>query len=91
MGNGLVFLSDESGGWLEGQSFVWGNGIAPVWANYAGIAGKTTPVGRYPPSGYGLYDMTGNALEWYMDENQEAFHAKSPKNNPIADSLILFV
>jgi formylglycine-generating enzyme required for sulfatase activity len=27
----------------------------------------TSPVGRYPPNGYGLVDMIGNVWEWTVD------------------------
>ncbi len=50
-------------GGLEGKLYPWGDEIDPSLANYDNREG-TTPVGSYPPSEYGLYDMAGNVWEW---------------------------
>jgi formylglycine-generating enzyme required for sulfatase activity len=39
----------------------------PVVSPRAGGAVGTSPVGTFPPNGYGLYDMTGNAWQWVAD------------------------
>jgi formylglycine-generating enzyme len=68
-------------GGLDGAVFVWGDEFAPKgrmmantwqgefpWQNllldrYEG----TSPVGRFPPNGYGLHDVAGNVWEWTSD------------------------
>lgn len=66
-------------GGLEQATYAWGDDLAPEgqqMANYWDVkqgrfpvmrAVGTSPVGTYPPNGYGLRDMTGNAWQWVAD------------------------
>ena len=50
------------------KTYPWGN--APptqLLANFGENVGGTSPVGRYPASELGLYDLAGNLSEWCQD------------------------
>jgi sulfatase modifying factor 1 len=85
-------------GGLEGKTFVWGNDFRPggkwmanTWQGkfpvkdtredgYAGIA----PVAKFPPNGYGLYDMAGNVWQWCSDWYRPDYYAQLAKAGVVA-------
>ena len=88
-------------GGLEGAVFAWGDEHFPggqamantwqgefPWQNLKvdGHEG-TSPVGSFPPNGYGLYDMTGNVWEWMCDlfDSAPAEEIESPCCAPASE------
>ena len=72
-------------GGLAGKKYPWGDTISAVDANYDKNVDGTAPVGQYAANGYGLYDMTGNVLEWCLDEYDDNFYFFSHNSrNPIS-------
>jgi formylglycine-generating enzyme len=65
----------------EGADYAWGDELAPggamlanYWQGRFPYANtkedgwlRTSPVGAYPPNGYGIYDMIANVWEWTSD------------------------
>ena len=83
-------------GGLSGKKYVWGDEMKPggqwmmnIWqgefpAKNAAEDGfpALAPVKSFPPNGYGLHDMAGNAWEWTADWYESGYYASSPEYNP---------
>lgn len=68
-------------GGLDDADYAWGDELAPAgamlanyWQGLFPFANQrldgwegTSPVGNFPPNGYGLVDMIGNVWEWSQD------------------------
>jgi formylglycine-generating enzyme required for sulfatase activity len=75
-------------GGLDGAAYAWGDEFVPdgrhlantwqgdfPWQNLGGDGYElTSPVGAFPPNGYGLLDVIGNVWEWTADW----YHPKHP-------------
>ncbi|MCX5581729.1 formylglycine-generating enzyme family protein [Kaistia terrae] len=80
-------------GGLDGAEYAWGDEFNPggremanTWQGQFPSENlmtdgylRTSPVGAYPPNGYGLYDMIGNVWEWTSDWWSTRHPADVPK------------
>ena len=87
-------------GGLEGKTYVWGDDFSPdgKWmANtyqgtfpvkdqggdgFVGLA----PVAKFPPNGYGLYDMSGNVWQWCSDWYRPDYYPELAKAGGVANN-----
>ncbi|MGQ9464745.1 MAG: formylglycine-generating enzyme family protein [bacterium] len=76
-------------GGLVDKEFPWGNDMPLRRSNYAPGGNLeadgykyTSPVGRFPPNNFGLYDMAGNVWEWCADFYDSLYYRISPEKNP---------
>lgn len=48
----------------------------------AGVSSLNYPVGKYPPTPLGLFDMAGNGVDWINDWYDADYYAHSEKTDP---------
>ena len=83
-------------GGLDQKIYPWGDELTPggkhlcnIWqgtfpVHNTGDDGykSTSPVNAFPPNGYGLDSITGNAWEWCADWFHPSFHRTATHTNP---------
>ena len=84
-------------GGLEQKTYPWGDELTPggrhfcnIWqgafpTHDAGEDGYTAvaPANAFPPNGYGLFNITGNAWEWCGDWFDPHYHVTATRSNPV--------
>ena len=74
--------ASRGGNKSRGYKYAGSNDIGSV-AWYSDNSGKKThPVGQKQANELGIYDMSGNVLEWCQDWYDKEYYSKSPSNNP---------
>ena len=92
-------------GGLADSEFAWGDAFTPggrhmantwqgefPWHNTKGDGFEgTSPVGCFPPNGYGLFDMIGNVWEWTADwfETYKPDEEVNPKGAPAGERKVI--
>jgi sulfatase modifying factor 1 len=70
-------------GGLEARLYIWGDEPPRDQPHYYELwLSGPEPVGRRPPNGFGLYDISENVHEWCSDWYDEDYYQRSPERNP---------
>lgn len=68
-------------GGKEQVDYPWGDQPDSKLARF-NVATGPGPVGKYPPNGFGVYDMAGNVSEWTADWFDGSYYQSSPPVDP---------
>jgi len=79
-GNG--FPNGKNGGNVADESLKRKYSDYEILSGYDDGYALTAPIGSYNPNELGLYDMTGNIMEWCSDWFGEIYYESSPSDNP---------
>jgi formylglycine-generating enzyme required for sulfatase activity len=66
----------------KGYTYSGGNNLDAVGCYLLNSGSKTHPVAQKQPNELGLYDMSGNVLEWCSDWYDKGYYSRSPQNDP---------
>ncbi len=70
-------------GGLKDRNYPNGDSLDPSLANFSqSKKGGPVAVGSYSSNGFGLFDMTGNVVEWVADFYSQDYYLQNPKKNP---------
>ena len=72
----------RGGKYSKGYTYAGSNNIEDVTWYYNNSSSKTHPVAQKQPNELGIYDMSGNVVEWCADWYGSDYYSKSPAANP---------
>jgi formylglycine-generating enzyme required for sulfatase activity len=92
-----VSWEDAARGGKDDTAYPWGSAIGEGNANCAdffrknGSLNAAAPVGSFPATGFGLYDMSGNVHEWCQDVHAKypAEPVRNPEGSPVGTNRVL--
>ena len=73
----------KGGNRSQGKTYAGSNSLGLVGWFFTNSGNQTHAVGQKQPNELGIYDMSGNVLEWCHDWFASNYYSQSPANNPV--------